>query len=115
MRVGQDGAATSFGRGVSVSPFFSEHHVCHIYYILQVTVLYFHDAFLMLSDAFMMLSDAFLGRINNGFFFWQFNLFTYYFPNTRIPLSSLLSALRAHLVHSILKFNIERSDIAIFF
>ena len=62
----------------------------------------FHDAFMMLSwcfhDAFMMLSVLswcfFSYEINKSFFFRRCNLFTYYFPNKRIPLSSCLCGVR---------------------
>ena len=55
--------------------------LCFLYAFIMLS-LCFHYAFIMLSLC------LFRYEINKGFFFRRCHLFTYYFPNTRIPLSS---------------------------
>ena len=86
---------TSFGRDERCHVSFSSNSIifslCFI--MLYNALLCFYYAFIMLSlcfhYAFIMLSLCFFRyEINKGFFFRRCHLFTYYFPNTRIPLSS---------------------------
>ena len=65
---------TSFGRDERCHVSFSSNSI--------IFSLCFYYAFIMLSLCF------FRYEINKGFFFRRCHLFTYYFPNTRIPLSS---------------------------
>ena len=89
-------------------------------FLFQVIVLYFHYAFIMLHYASIMLQYAsimlslcfhyafisfFRYEINKGFFFRRCHLFTYYFPNTRIPLSSR-SRLASRMTYDTIRYDI---------